>query len=439
VRAHGPARAVALLAALAAAACGGPEPATPAAKAAPAPTAIAPPRPVAGAPGSEADVRRMLELVSSARGLPIKGPVTSKLLNRAEIVPKLRKHIGEEVPLDVVVAQAETLIALGIVPPDYDVLEGLFAILGGRIAGFYEPSDKTMYLIDDLQEEEARETLAHELVHALQDQTYSLAEFVKYKPGQSDKSAAVHALIEGDAMSAMFDVMAGEPVEVPEDRLRALMMAAPSASGSSAATPRYLQASLVAAYADGLAFVQGRRRKGGWPAVDAAYRRLPDTTEQLLHQDKYDAREMALAVAPISIDALGAGFKAAIDEDIGEQDLRLVLEEWTGLDQAKRAAAGWGGDRYVLARKEESGRSTFAIALRVKFDTTQDAKEMADVLSARFARCAERKDLGPFAWRLTGRDVAITGGPYTREGKTTRSAGTCALANRWIDAILKSP
>ena len=62
-------------------------------------------------------------------------------------------------------------------------------------------------MASDLGEDEAEATLAHELVHALQDQRWDLESRSRYRPGDGDRSEAVSALAEGDATSAMFDVM----------------------------------------------------------------------------------------------------------------------------------------------------------------------------------------------------------------------------------------
>jgi hypothetical protein len=105
-----------------------------------------------------------------------------------------------------------------------------------------------------------------------------------------------------------------------------------------------LQRSLTAPYADGLVLVQALRRRGGWPAVDAVWRALPDTTEQLLHLDELDAREPAKPVSAPPNARLGSGFHPALDEVMGEQSLRILLEEWTRRAEAASAAAGWGGD-----------------------------------------------------------------------------------------------
>jgi hypothetical protein len=297
-----------------------------------------------------------------------------------------------------------------------------------------------MYLVDDLDDAEAQETLAHELVHALQDQSYPLGPMLKYKPGESDRLAAAHALVEGDATSAMLDVVAGSAFNIDEALLRKLV-AISTALSTVGDTPRALQESLSVPYTDGFAFVQRLRRQGGWPAVDAVWRALPETTEQLLHPEKLASREAAIVIPPPPVDALGPGFRAVFDDVMGEQGLRIAFEDYGHRDAAAQAAAGWGGDRLVVARRdrpEAPDRPEFAVAWRLQFDTAADAKEAAKLLEGRFGRaCRPRADLGPIVWTHRGSDVALAAGPYERAGRTAKGTGSCATTRRWLEAVVK--
>jgi hypothetical protein len=419
---------------------------------APAAAAAAPPE---GAPLVEAcdeddalrlvrgEVRRVLDRVAELRGLPVRRDVPSRVLDRAAILEQIRAHVDRELPEGVLASQGEVLASLELIPVDYDFAAGMYRLLEGRIAGFYEPEDATMYLVSDLSEAEAEETLAHELVHALQDQSYSLGRLLKFTAGDGDRLAAVHALVEGDATSAMFDAVAGSAFAIDEAVLRRLV-AASTALSSVGDTPRLLQESLGAPYTDGFAFVQSLRRKGGWPAVDEVWRAPPESTEQLLHPEKLAAREPAVAVAVPPIAALGPGFRAVFDDILGEQGLRIAFEEYAPRDLALAAAAGWGGDRLVLARRddpEDPGRRAFALAFRLRFDTAADASEAARVLARRFGKaCRMRAELGPVAWAARGRDVALVAGPYERRsGGGAGAAGSCAGARAWLAEVVRAP
>jgi hypothetical protein len=388
-------------------------------------------------------VHAMLERVAKARGLPVRHEVESRVLDRKEVLARIRAHVEREVPREAVENEGEMMAALDLVPPDYDFVEGTYRLIQGRIAGFYEPDDATMYLLDDLDDDEATETLAHELVHALQDQSFPLAPLLAYKPGDGDRIGAVHALVEGDATSAMLEVSLGSAFDVSDTALRRTLAISNALSAEGASTPHAITESLSAPYADGFAFVQDRRKKGGWAAVDAAFRALPTSTAQILHPEKYDARALPIPVAVPPIRALGPGFRAALDDVMGEQGLRIMLGEWAGERAAAEGAAGWGGDRCVVARRDDAAtpdRHAVAVGWRAVFDTPKDAAEVAVILKAHFGvACRERPATGPITWRRRGRDVVIAAGPYERQGKSPRSTGTCALASRWAEEMLRAP
>jgi hypothetical protein len=431
--------------AIALAACSpAPPPAAP-----PAVEVTAPPPPIkkaapAAPPVEKADdeakrkVAAMLAKVAKIRGLPVSREVPGRVLDREQVLAKIKAKVEKEVPRDVVEHEGELLAALELVPPEYDFVEGSYRLIQGRIAGFYEPADRTMYLVDDLGDDEAVETLAHELDHALQDQAYDLGSLLDFKAGDGDRTSAGHAVAEGDAMSAMFDVTLGSAFNVPEQALRQALALSNAVSETSAKTPHVLQESLIAPYADGFAFVQGLREHGGWPAVDAAWRALPESTEQLMHADKYQAHEPPVNVAVPPFAALGPGFRAATQDVIGEQGLKIMLGEWTNEKGATAGAAGWGGDRYVVARRDDAGgRHTIAVGWRAVMDTDRDAQELAALLKKRFgARCRERKALGPIVWQRRGRALALAAGPYARVGQKPESAGNCALAGKWLKEML---
>lgn len=403
--------------------------------------------------GTKAAFDEMLARVSVRRGLPVRGEVKLRTLDRGTIGEMIRAKAAREMPPDVLVHETEALIALGLVPPSYDAVAGMFALIDTSIAGFYEPEDKTMYLASDLSPAGRDETLAHELVHALQDQHYDLGPLLQHGPDNEERLAAGHALAEGDATSAMFDITLGGAAQVDEKMFSASVRE--SIASLAPDTPAVLRDVLVAPYIDGFAFVQALRRRGGFAEVDAAWRALPSTTEQLLHLDKYDAKEPAIEIAPVPLGALardvppsaqgGAAegkrsFSQVYTQVLGEQSLRIVLSAWTDAERAERAAAGWGGDRYVLAKGEGAAAGEAALGWLLRFDTEADAKEMEAVLSAQaHGDCVLRPDVGPFAWARKKRDVALALGPYSRVAGKATATGTCKEAKAWLASMLAPP
>jgi hypothetical protein len=422
--------------------CAGADPAPPPITPAPPspPVTASKPAPVAPEDQVAAEIQKELARVAEIRHLPVKHPVKNKVMERSALAAKIKAKVVEDIPADVIAGEGETLIAFELIPPDYDFLEGNLKMVEGQIAGLYIPEDKTIYVVDDLSDAEADETVAHELVHALQDQSFDIDKDLKFKLGESDRISAAHAVIEGDATVAMIDAAGTDSLSIDPSTLARMMAMGSAMSGGG--VPPVLLASLVAPYSDGFAFIQSLRKKGGWDAVNKAYSKLPQTTEQLLHPDKYEAHEPRLVLPEIDPTPLGSGFHSRLADDQGEQGLRIMLAAWSTPNEAAEAAAGWGGDRVLLAESKAQTKNLLATAFHLRFDAPKLADKMTAILKKKFpVACRERKDLGPFAWKRQGADIVIVGGPYARDvatGKKVTSAGTCADANRWIEAILKA-
>jgi hypothetical protein len=387
------------------------------------------------------------------------------VLGRSALIQMVRTHVDREVPEDVIRNQGEFLVALGLVAPDYDYEGGTFGLLEAQLAGFYEPHDKTMYLAADLPDKAAEATLAHELVHALQDQYYDLGSQLAYRPEANDRESAVEALAEGDATSAMMDVLLAEKerraTDVADELFAAEVEASMTASPETAGVPRILRASLVAPYVDGVLFVHALRRKGDWDAVDRAWRSPPESTEQLLHLDKFESKEKPEKVT-VPAPPAASGWRAIYDDVFGEQGLRLVAEEWLPKKTAAVAAAGWAGDHAVLYRADEPTvprqQGRFAAAWRVRFDpepgkdveggpreggARRAFRMLAQVMrpgepATSKAWCSERPRLGPLVVARSERDLVVVTGPYRRSGTNVASDATCAQSMRWATEILST-
>jgi hypothetical protein len=308
-----------------------------------------------------------------------------------------------------------------------------------------------MYLAGDLDEDNADATLAHELVHALQDHHYDLKERSKYRPGQGDLSLAYSALAEGDATSAMVDILvrAVDPdktaLDVSEELFAQQILASVNL-GRAASAPHVMKTSLVAPYVDGTLFVNALRKKGGWPLVDRAWKNPPVTTEQILHVDKWEAHEPGLDVAEPNGGALGPGWTTADRDTYGELGTRLAMAEWMTDKDAKTAAEGWGGDRGALfmsgpqaafgwrLRYDAEGFAARAHKLLGPALESKLGKASASEAATGFA-CFERSNLGPLAIARKGRDLIVAAGP-AKTGAAWAASGDCALAKRWVTSLL---
>lgn len=421
--------------------CGAPPPATTGSSvAAPRPTMepAAPPPPSSALPAEPAASRearraiaRTLSFIAELRELPAKREVIGEELTREQMVAHVKRAIREEVPPAVIRATNEFLFLAGVVERDFDFERSLLSVLGTELAGFYDPKLGRMYLGAELGVNERQATLLHELVHALQDQHYGLAELTRWRPDVSDRNSALHSLAEGDATSTMLDgLMFGTgqtALDMPEE---ALIQQIEQMQGVDPAVPELVKRSVVAPYVDGLRFVNALRKRGGWALVDASWREPPASTEQVLHPEKYLARE---AVVPVPIPPPPpAGPRTLLYRDIeGEQALRLLFEEWLPRAEAGRAASDWGGDR--LALYSDGGGSAFS--WHIVFDTGSAAERgfsgvQAWVKGSRLdphVVCRERAARGAIGAMLDGKAVAVVAGPGNAD---------CAVQRRWLSATL---
>ncbi|HEX5101225.1 MAG TPA: hypothetical protein VFV94_17060, partial [Polyangiaceae bacterium] len=410
----------------------------------------------------QAVVDAALQRVAAARELPPVGPVKSEVIGRTELLERMKRELKLDLEPPLVQGTTELLFAFGAAGPELDYVGSLLSLLGTQLAGFYDPRDKEMVLLDDLGTDIEQATLWHELVHALQDQHYDLKRLMKWEPGRGDALAAVQSLAEGDAMSGMLEVSlkaAGKTaLDLPEGVLSG-SMAMLEAMPEIAAVPRLLKRSIIAPYADGLAFVHALRRSGGWAAVDAAWRAPPSTTEQIIHPDKFLVHELPDALSPVAPPPAGPS-DAVYRDVLGEQALRLAFEEWVPNSTAAEAASGWGSDAIAVFATGEQR----AVALHVRFDDEAHAKRGYEAIargalrseaenwagdrpapfvpaataasaSKRGEVCQVRPLRGAFAAVRRGRDVGVALGPYRRTGSVTRADGDCSAALRWAHSI----
>jgi hypothetical protein len=402
----------------------------------------------------------MLKRVEAARGLQATKPVPGVLLDRTALIAQVKEHVARELPAEAIRDEGLALQLLGFVPTQFDYEAAEYRLLEAQLAGYYEPADETMYMASDLGDDEADATLAHELVHALQDQHWNLKERSKYRRGEGDRSEAVSALAEGDATSAMFDVMIARTspgsgqsaLDLPDD-LFAEQIRQGMSQGPVASAPHVMRSSLAAPYIYGTLFVHALRRQGGWEAVDRAWSDPPTTSEQIMHLDKWTAHEPPLKVDAPTFATLGQGWKVADEDSEGELGARVAFEEWMDGPRAAQASVGWGGDRGVLVANGDRA----AFAWRLRYDSGKTREQRAAEVFATIARgvdrslgapsvsdpsfaCHERADRGPLAvGRIAGDLVFVAGPAKTSESGAWKSAGSCAVARKWVREIAATP
>ena len=332
----------------------------------------------AATPDQEAVFASIESSVQQLRELTKRSPVSRSILNEDQLKSVILTSFDKSNPPALVAANEKLEKALGLLPSDASLKDLDVQLLSSQVAGLYDPDTKTMDVISKTGQLGPIEqiTYAHEFDHALQDQNFGLKKLGLDDTSNSDRALARLSLPEGDATLLM--TLWAETSLTPAQLLQLAQEANdPTQTAILKAMPEDLKQTLLFPYEQGLAWVSGLHSGGGWAAVNAAYARPPDSTEQILHPDKWASHEAPIPVTiPVVLPSrLGTGWTMPLTDTLGELQLRIWLEQVGKLPvaQAEAAAAGWGGDRVALVQKG----STFGIAIITKWDTAADATEFA--------------------------------------------------------------
>jgi len=326
----------------------------------------------------------VLKETSDLRELSILKDVKSGAQSRSEIEHMIIKNLDEESSPAEIHATEVVLKAFGLAPADFEYRPFLIKLLTEQVAGYYDPKVQQFYLADWIELEGQKPVMAHELTHALQDQHFNLRRFEKWPKGDSDAELAAHALIEGDATLAMTLYMAKHPM-VALAFMRSLGSEG-TASEQFKQAPRAIRESLMFPYEEGSAWATQLYRRGGWQMVSQAFTKLPQSSEQIMHAEKYFSYESPIKLTlPEFKSQLGVGWKK-IDSDVnGEWGCYLILDQFLNdPEESKRAAEGWAGDRFVIYEGSKPGE--VFIAQLLMWDTENDAKEFFDAYAKRIGR-----------------------------------------------------
>lgn len=355
---------------------------------------------------TEEVVRRITEQVSGLRGLAAMEETPTFFISSEQMAERVRQLVEEEYTQEEADIEAELFALLDFIEPDTDLKEMYADLYVGSVIGYYDTDTEEMFVLSDGDRSDpaAKHTLAHEIVHALQDQTFDLDAFLPEGEANGDMELAKVALVEGDAVLAAAEYL---KAHLTRSEIR---QAYTSEGGGNdlSEIPRALIELLTFPYREGTEFVTAVHGDGGWASVDAAYSNPPLSTEHILHPDKYFAGEEPVIVDLPAL-ALGRGWEVLEEGALGEFVISLYLENRLPGSRAARAGESWGGDAYALVRNEELDESGLA-SLSV-WDTEEDAQEFFEALVSYYEEPrGEARDItmageGVRMWDLEGRCV----------------------------------
>ena len=321
----------------------------------------------------------VLANMSKLIDLPIKEPLKKSIRSKDQIRAFIEQQDKEDKDQAQKYADDKTMEAFGLIPKGFPIDSFMEDVLTDQIAGLYDPKAKEFYIADWIPVDEQKEVMAHELTHALEDQSFHIDPWIKAARPNDDGELARDSVSEGSAMAAMVDYdledMHRSVRDLPD--VSALIQA--SAVGEMDKDPKlskapiYIRDSLIFPYLAGVTFTQQfLKAHNGWQDLHLIFEHPPVSTQQIMHPEKYlaDVQPVAIkfpdwkAVAP-------ADWKLLEENVMGEFGVEELLKQFLGEDAAKLTSPGWTGDRYAVF--EDSKDKTLPIVFVLDMDSEEDA------------------------------------------------------------------
>ncbi|MCE5230439.1 hypothetical protein LLG95_12715 [bacterium] len=361
--------------------------------------------------------------VVALRSFAVVAPVEYAELTRAILNKIIDDSIRQQYPGERLDLYVWFNALMGALPRGMDMATELKELMGEQAAGIYDPGTKKLYVSRNFEINTSlgQMILAHEITHAMQDQDYNLRGMGIEENENDDRAMAALAVAEGDATLLMSEYLLhyGRPWSMIREIPGMLMID----QSKFQKAPPAIQQTVLFPYLEGMNFFQalaGRTRQhpksGGWVVgMDAAWRgevfqSPPETTEQIMHPEKYLARELPARIEPFDTDST-----ASSQNVFGEFGIRTLLESSIDKPLARRAAAGWNGDR-ILLTVEGPGHG---LKWATRWDTPKDAEEFAGAV----AQALEK--------RVAGLKFERKGGDWS--GQTDKAKVTIHLAGSAVE------
>ena len=332
------------------------------------------------APGSEpyADiVASVVPKLEKQIGLPFKTPPRIARKTREEVGAFVMHQLTSERGKAQLAGQQSVYRLLGLVPDTLDLGQLLQRLLEEQIIGYYDPSAKVLYVVDGSPTLLLDQTIAHELVHALQDQ-YVDIDSIQGSVDDADRQSAAQAILEGQAVfeQLRLDPNAGPMLMMPGgwDRIRDVIRDGQGGMPVFATAPRAVREGLLFPYLGGTDFVRRfvERRPEKELLTD-----LPVSTKQILNDAAYFTANKASRDTPtrVTLPKPAEGV-VTYSNGFGEFETRLILVQHLKDESlARRGASGIDGDRYAVV-KMPSGEAFIWASV---WDSPVDAADFLDV------------------------------------------------------------
>ena len=307
------------------------------------------------------EIDSILQSLKQITGLKTHHKVPAELISRDQVKDFLQKRMKETASPEDIRVEELTLKKFGLVPQDFDLAKNTVDLLTEQAAAFYDFNKKKLYITDWTPSATREPALVHELGHALADQNFNLARFIKQGSKSDDGSLARLAVMEGQASWLMAEYLArkaGQSLATSPSLLDMMTHSIESGAGEFPVfegEPLYLRRTLVFPYTKGLLFQNAVYKRMGNSAFGEVFKHAPVSTQQILHPDTYFAGVMPTHPAlPEPPDT--HGYKRITDGNVGELDHAILLEQYCGHDESTAVSPHWRGGGYALMERRTPER-----------------------------------------------------------------------------------
>ncbi|MES2524880.1 MAG: hypothetical protein V4617_19435 [Gemmatimonadota bacterium] len=338
-------------------------------------------------------VGRVVPQIEEQLGLPFKTPPKIETRSREEVKQFVMQQLSSERGRTQIQGQQSIYRILGLIPDTMNLGGLLQRLLEEQIIGYYDPATKVLYVVEGAPKAMLDQTVAHELVHALQDQ-YVALDSIQKTTDNADRQTAAQSILEGQAVfqQLRLDPNIGPMLKMPGgwDRIRDAMREEQTGMPIFSSAPRAVREGLLFPYLGGADFV--RRYIEKRPEKELLTD-LPISSKQILNDAAYFTPDKAARDVPVSV-TLPSPLTGTVtySNNFGEFETRLILVQHIRDEPlARRAASGIDGDRYAVV-ETPAGEALVWVSV---WDSSVDAAEFLDVFGDAIRRRYEigRQDI----------------------------------------------
>lgn len=264
--------------------------------------------------------------------------------------------------------------AFDFAPANYAYSDLLRAAYAGNTGALYQPATDELLVLTQENEPNAVTQLGYvrQWEYLIQDQNFGL-DMVTTGDLTLDAALALAALSEGDATVLQENFLTARYLAL---ETAVISETYPLNSAALRDVPTPIANWLLFPYDFGDEFARVLYDTGSYTGLNEAWANPPQSTEQILHPEKYIADEgPSLVTLPDLQPVLGTGWTLAGENVLGEFLLRQYLAQQLNESQVETAVSGWGGDRFAIYTNAAAG--TFVMVMHTVWDTADDSTQFA--------------------------------------------------------------